>query len=227
MISTLIIGFVMAIVGGLMSGVLRDWAIQDSMAAVQEESRPVVREMLVQIRQSTASGSTTADHPVSEMTWDRVVFYSDRLGDNNDAPEQHTYELVNCSDGVNGGLCTLQLTIVEPDNPTAVSDWTYTGAPIRVDMLLENVIAQPPLDLDANPALWTEAEVVDSLFYMIRWDPVPNSDPIRTVIGACQDGTPASCDGNLVIISMEIDPSTARDFPGVFELYEEVRLRNA
>lgn len=227
MITTLIIGFVIAIVGGLMSGLLRDWHIQEALANVEEETRPVVREMLVQIRQSSPRGSGNGDNPVTELTWNKMVFYSDRLGDADDAPEQHVYELVNCTNGAAGGLCDLQLTVTEPDDATLLSDWTYTGPPLRVETLLDNVLAEPILDLDANPSVWTEAEVVESLFYMVRWDPVPSSDPVRTIIGECKDGTPQPCDGNLVVINMLIDPSVAKQFPSIFELYEEVRLRNA
>jgi hypothetical protein len=227
MITTLIIGFVVLTVGGLMSGLLRDWHIQESLARVQEESRPVMREMLVQIRQSTPRGSGNGDNPVTELSWNTLRFYSDRLGDSDDAPEEHLYELVNCSNGAAGGLCDLQLTITEPDDPGLISDWTYTGAPLRVETLLENILAEPPLDLDSDPAAWTAAEVEESLFYMVRWDPVPNSDPIRTIVGGCEDGTAAPCDGNLVVISMLIDPSVVKQYPSIFELYEEVRLRNA
>ncbi len=225
MISTLIIGFVMAIVGSLMSGVLRDWGVQESLAAVQEESRPVVRDMLIQIRQSTSSLSALGNNPVSEMSWDTLVFYSDRIGDDNDAPEKHVYELVDCTNGTNGGQCSLQLSIYNPTNPTALENWDYGATPDRVDMLLENVIAEPPVN-DSNPA-WTETEVAESLFYMIRWEPGSSGNPERVVSAACDDLGSSPCDGNLVVISLAINPSNAREYLSTFELYEEVRLRNA
>lgn len=227
MIASMIIALVMGIVGGLMAGLLRDWHIQESLANVEEESRPVVRELLVQVRQSVQSQSGSGNHPVSEMTWNRLVFYADRLGDTNDAPERHTYELIDCTEGANGGLCALQLTITEPDNPGDAANWTYTGAPLRVERLLENVIAAPPSDDDGGDPAWLESEVDDSLFYMVRWDPVAGGDPVRTILGQCADGGAQPCDGNLVVISLRIDPSTAKEFPSIFELYEEVRLRNA
>jgi len=225
MITTLIIGFVMATVGGLMSGVLRDWGIQEAMAAVQEESRPVVREMLIQIRQSTSRLSALGNNPVSEMSWDKLVFYSDRIGDDNDAPEKHVYELIDCTNGVNGGLCAVQLSIYEPTNPTASENWNYAATPDRVTRLLENVIAEPPVN-DSNPE-WTEAEVAESLFYMVRWDPGAGGSPERTIAASCDDSGSSPCDGNLVVISLAINPSLVRDYLATFELYEEVRLRNA
>jgi hypothetical protein len=227
MIATLIIGLVMATVGGLMSGLLRDWHIQEALASVEEETRPVVREMLVQVRQSVQSQTGSANHPVSEMAWNKLVVYADRLGDTDDAPERHVYELVDCSAGANGGLCALQLTVTAPDNPGDAANWTYTGAPLRVDRLLENVLAEPPTDDDGGDPTWLESEVDDSLFYMVRWDPVPGGDPVRTILGACVDGGAQACDGNLVVISLQVDPSTVKEFPAIFELYEEVRLRNA
>lgn len=226
MIVTVILSFAVLIVGGLMSGLLRDWQIQEAMASVQEETRPVVRELLVQVRQSTQPESGVDSNPVSEVAWDRLTFYADRLGDSDDAPERHEYELINCSGGTNGGLCDLQLTITSPDNPSAVSDWTYTGTPDRVETVLEGVRAEPPTDDDSDASVWLESEVDDSLFHLVRWDS-SSGTATREIVGACDDSGSTTCVANLVVINLVVDPGAVRNAISDVELYEEVRLRNA
>ena len=154
------------------------------------------------------------------------MIYADRLGDTYDSPEEHIYELVNCTNGSTGGLCDLQLSITEADNPADLADWTYdTNAPF-VEILISNVLAEPPSDDDGAPGAWLASEVDDSLFYLVLWD-TSGSTTVEEILGACDDSGSTICAANLVVISLRIDPSTARGFPGTFELHEEVRLRNA
>lgn len=225
MVVSLIMAFTMASVGGLMSGFLRDWHIQSALAAVERDSRPVVRDMLIEIRQSIAPLDSAGSHPVSEVAWDRLVFYSDRLGDTYDSPEMHVYELINCTLGGAGGLCDLQLSIYEADNPADLANWTYTTTTPVVDIVLSNVLAEPPTDDDGNPNVWLASEIDDSLFHLVRWDTTGTTTEV--LVGECDDAGSTLCEANLVVMNLRIDPTTVKDNPAIYELHEEVRLRNA
>ena len=226
MVVSLIMAFTMASVGSIMSGFLRDWHIQSALAAVERDSRPIVRDMLIEIRQSVAPLDSPGSHPVSEVAWDRLVFYSDRLGDAYDSPEQHIYELINCTGGSAGGLCDMQLTITQPDNPADLANWTYTGTPMRQEIVISNVIAEPPTDDDSNPSVWLASEIDDSLFHLVFWD-TSGSTTSEVLIGECNDAGSTLCEANLVVMNLRIDPTTVKENPAIYELHEEVRLRNA
>lgn len=208
-----------------MSGFLRDWQIQSALSAVERDTRPMVRDMLIEIRQSTAPSDSAGSNPVGEVAWDKLVFYSDRLGDAFDSPEKHEYQLVNCTNGAAGGICELQLSIWEPDNPADASNWTYTGTP-SVEIVAANVLSEPPTDDDGNTSVWLASEVDDSLFHLVAWD-TSGATTTEVIIGACNDSGSTPCQANLVVIRLRIDPTTVKDNPAIYELQEEVRLRNA
>ena len=66
MVVSLIMAFTMASVGSIMSGFLRDWHIQSALAAVERDSRPIVRDMLIEMEEPT-----TPDEEIAETGGER------------------------------------------------------------------------------------------------------------------------------------------------------------
>ena len=210
---SLIVGLVMAVVMGLFSGFFGNIQVIYDLEDVERQSRPVIRELVIQARQSIARGDAGDLHPVAELAWDTLSFYSDRLPyDDGGAPELHTYELIDCSNGDEGGVCDLQLTVVPPDDPAA-EVWTYTGAPSIVRVELENVLADDPSVVAGG-----------ALFEGIEWAGDPAS---QVVVASCEESTGSDCDFQLVEIHLRVDPNPAKENPRIFEIEESVRLRNA
>ena len=211
-VSALVV-MVMAIVMGLFSGFFNNVQFQYSLEAAERETRPVIRELIIQTRQSIARSNQIDIYPVASIDWDELSFYSDRLPYNDGgAPELHKYELVNCSGGNNGGTCDLRLSITPPDDPSG-PPWTYTGAPTTVRIELENVLADP-----------SSVNVYGPLFEGTLWA----GDPLaQVIVASCAEGTAAPCNFALVGIHLKVDPSLIRDNPRIFEIEESVRLRNA
>ncbi|MFQ5968758.1 MAG: Tfp pilus assembly protein FimT/FimU, partial [Acidimicrobiia bacterium] len=117
-IVSFIVALTMAIVMGLFGGLFGNIQVTYNLEDVERETRPVIREMIIHARQSIPRGDSGDLHPVAELDWDKLSFYSDRLPyDDGGAPELHTYELVSCSGGSAGGVCDLQLTVIPPDDP--------------------------------------------------------------------------------------------------------------
>ncbi len=210
---SLVVAITMAIVLNLFSGFFNNVQVVYDLEDVERVSRPVIRELVIQARQSIARGEDGDLHPVAELAWNKLAFYSDRLPyDDGGAPELHTYELINCSKGSEGGVCALQLTVVPADDPGA-DTWTYTGAASLQRIELENVLADDPSVVSDG-----------ALFVGMEW----TGDPLtETEVGSCKEGTGTPCDIEVVQIRLRVDPNLAQENPRVFEIEESVRLRNA
>ena len=200
---------------------------QLDLESVEQDTRPVLRELIIALREANDPNGAVNEFPVIDLDWDHITFYSDVPPSNCDPnadpgpdtvicteddvnpriiPDLVDYRLVNMRI-VNGDqVWDLQRTVVQPDDLSDVV-LTYTPATGTPRIILENVIA------DDGTGAW------GPLFAGGDW-----AGGVRTLIDSC---TGINCDFNLVQIQLQVDPDLVADNPRVFELFEEVRLRNA
>lgn len=226
-ITVAVISAVGVIVTGTAMVLFNNTDFQLDLERVEQETRPVLRELIIGLREANDPNDTTSVHPVAELDWDHLAFYSDVPPLNCDPnadpgpdtvlcteddenvriiPDLVLYELVNPR-LVNGDQTwDLQRTVVQPDDVGAAT-LTYTPASGTPRIILENVIA------DDGTGAW------GPLFAGVDW-----TGGVRTVIDSCSG---SNCDFTLVQIRLHADPDTDQENPRVFEIFEEVRLRNA
>lgn len=186
---------------------------QLDLEQVEQESRPVLRELIIAIREADDPNDQATVHPVTDLDWDHLTFFSDVPPQNVDpgnpnriVPDLVDYRLVNLR-VVNGDqVWDLQRTVIPPEDVTAAT-LTYDPADGTTRIILENVIA------DDGTGAW------GPLFRGVDW-----TTGVRTVIDDCSG---SACDLNLIEIQLQVDPNLVKDNPRVFEIFEEVRLRNA
>jgi prepilin-type N-terminal cleavage/methylation domain-containing protein len=207
-VTVMVMGIALASLSALLLGFFDDVQTQLALSDAEREVRPVIREMVVEVRQAVPPSEAATAVPVLEMAWNKLVFYSDRLPLDS-VPEKHTYELINCTNGNNGGMCDLQRTVVTADVSSVPPVFTYANNTVeRQEIVLTSVLADPYL-------------TTGPLFHGVVWTGNP---AVRTTVSVC-DGV-VRCDFPLVIIDLRIDPSV-KENPGDYEIHEEVRLRNA
>lgn len=212
-ITIAVVATVGVIVAGTAVVMFNNADFQLDLEEVEQETRPVLRELIIALRESSDPNDVAAVHPVTDLGWDHVTFFSDVPPENVDpgnpdriVPDLVDYRLVNMR-VVNGDqMWDLQRTVIPPDDPTATI-LTYTPGSGTPMIILENVLA------DDGSGAW------GPLFTGIEW-----AAGVRNTIASCSG---AACDMNLVQIELQVDPSLVKDNPRVFELFEEVRLRNA
>lgn len=205
-VTVMVMGIALASLSSLMLGFFGDVQTQLALSDAEREVRPVIREMVVEVRQAVPPSEAATAVPVLEMAWNKLVFYSDRLPLDG-IPEQHTYLLVNCSNGdANGGTCDLERTVVNADPSSVPPTFTFGSLPPeRQEILLTSVLADPS----------------EPLFHGVEWTGTP---PTRSTVASCDAAS--RCRFPLVVIDLRVDPSI-RENPGDYEIHEEVRLRNA
>ena len=207
-VTVMVMGIALASLATLLNGFFGNVQTQLSLSDAEREVRPVIREMVVEVRQAVPPSEAATALPVLEMDWDKLVFFSDRLPLDG-IPEKHTYELINCTNDPNGGTCDLERTVVSADTSSVPPDFTFDDNTInRQEIVLTSVLADP--DIAIGP-----------LFHGVEWVGTPAT---RTTVTACSAGTP--CSFPLVVIDLRVDPSI-KENPGDYEIHEEVRLRNA
>lgn len=226
-ITVAVVAAVGVIVTGTAMVLFNNTDFQLDLEQVEQETRPVLRELIIALREANDPNGAVSDHPVIDLDWDHLTFYSDVPPLNCDPnadpgpdgtlcteddenvriiPDLVTYELVNPR-VVNGDqIWDLQRTVVQPDDLGAAT-LTFTPGSGTPRIILENVIA------DDGTGAW------GPLFAGIEW-----VGGVRTVIDSCSG---SGCDLNLVQIRLHADPDTDQENPRVFEIFEEVRLRNA
>lgn len=101
----------MAIGFGVLWGFLRHTHGQMALSESQSESRVVLREMMIHLRESSTPGT---GGPVARLDWDRVVFHAD-VAPSDGVLERIEYRLVNCNDG----FCDLRIQVTPAVDPTA------------------------------------------------------------------------------------------------------------
>jgi len=206
----LVVSLVTSIVGvillGMMGSLFNNVGFQFALGDTQSEVRPELRSMIVRIRQAQAVGNTAADDPVSALSWDRLVIHIDTTPSATTAVEQELekveYQLVPTI--INGGIQMYQLErrIYDPLNPT-VRPLNYAAAPSETTVMLDNVIASA-----AQP-----------LFTGAYFDAAGVEQSVASCAGI-------NCDITQVEIFLQVDPSLTTDNPRIYEIEEEVRLRN-
>jgi prepilin-type N-terminal cleavage/methylation domain-containing protein len=207
-VTVMVMGIALAAFSSLLLGFFGNVGTQLALSNAEREVRPVIREMVVEIRQAVPPSEAATALPVLEMAWNKLTFYSDRLPLDG-VPEKHSYELVNCSNGNNGGECDLQRTVIKADVSSVPPAFTYANNTLeRQEIVLVSVLADPYLT--GGP-----------LFSGVEWVGTPST---RTTVASCDAVT--RCRFPLVVIDLRVDPSV-KENPGDYEIHEEVRLRNA
>jgi prepilin-type N-terminal cleavage/methylation domain-containing protein len=207
-VTVLVMGIALASLAALLMGFFGNVQTQLSLSDAEREVRPVIREMVVEVRQAVPPSEDATAVPVLEMEWDKLVFYSDRLPLDG-IPERHTYELINCSNGNNGGSCDLQRTVISADVSSVPPEFTFADNTLnRQEIVLTSVLADPYL-------------TTGPLFHGVEWTGSPSA---RTTVASCSAAV--RCSFPLVVIDLRVDPSI-KENPGDYEIHEEVRLRNA
>jgi prepilin-type N-terminal cleavage/methylation domain-containing protein len=207
-VTVMVMGIALASLTSLLMGFFNNVETQLALSDAEREVRPVIRELVVEIRQAVPPSEAATALPVLEMDWNKITFYSDRLPLDG-VPEKHTYELTNCTDGANGGMCDLQKTVITADVSSVPPLFTYADNTLeRQEIILTDVLADPYLS--GGP-----------LFHGVKWTGNPVT---RTEVASCSAVT--KCRIPLIVIDLRVNPSV-KENPGDYEIHEEVRLRNA
>jgi len=211
MIATAITSLTLASIFAVVTGLMTDLARQSSLAQVQREARPMLEGLVVELRQASAPLSIASSRPIQEVAWNRLVFYSDRLQPH-PAPEKYVYELVDCSNGAQGGTCDLKETIYTADTSSVPPDYTFDDNVIhRQFIALENVLADPYVS-------------VGPIFRAVEW---VGSPATRTEVASCESSVESTrCNAPLIIVDLRIAYASSTGL-NPMALHEEVRLRNA
>ena len=206
----LVVSLVTSIVGvillGMMGSLFNNVGFQFALGDTQSEVRPELRSMIVRIRQAQAVGNVAADDPVGALSWDRLVIYIDTTPGSTTAIEEELemVEYVLLPTIVNGGtqLYRLEQRIYDPVNPT-VRPLNFAAVPAETTVLLEDVIASA-----AQP-----------LFRGAFFDAAGVEQKVASCAGI-------NCNITQVELFLQVDPSLTTDNPRIYEIDEEVRLRN-
>lgn len=193
----------LAAVYSLMWGFTDDVSVATDLANAQRDTRPVIQNIVIELRQATPGSASAAGDPVETLSSTSMTFHSDRWDAT--GPEQITYSLESCA----SGLCDLRRRVLSADATATAPDWTYADG----DVVLDFVVAEGVVD----PATSGEA-----LFSGVEY--VAGS---AVVTSTCDAPGGTACDFPLVAVDLKIDPNGLRDNPRVYEIYEEVRMRNA
>ncbi len=210
-IATAIISLALASIFTVVTGLMTDLARQSALAQVQRDARPMLESLVVELRQASAPLSIPSSRPIESVAWNRLVFYSDRLQPH-PAPEKYVYELINCSNGAQGGTCDLRETIYTADTSSVPPDYTFDDDVIyRQYVALEGVLADPYVSL--GPA-----------FRAVEWVGDPAT---RTEVVSCESSAESTrCNAPLIIVDLRVAYSSTVGL-NPLTLHEEVRLRNA
>ncbi|MFZ0492555.1 MAG: hypothetical protein WAM81_05055, partial [Acidimicrobiia bacterium] len=184
---------------------------QDLIAQVERDARPVLENLVIELRQADQPETIARSRAVQELDWNMIAFYSDRRPPHPE-PEKYVYELINCTDGSDGGVCDLQETVYEPDTDSHPPNWKFLyGRVISQRIVLQGVVADP-------------GTTYGPLFQAVEWIGDPAT---RSVVSSCNSAIPPKiCDAPLITIDLRVKYSDRLGFDPLL-LHEEVRLRNA
>ncbi|MEO1063280.1 MAG: hypothetical protein AAFZ07_17840 [Actinomycetota bacterium] len=193
----------LAAVYSVMWGFTDDVAVATDLANAQRDTRPVMQEIVIELRQAMPASSSAGGDPVEVLSTTSITFHSDRWDAT--GPERITYTLESCA----SGLCDLRRTVLSADTSSVSPDWTYDDGDVVVDFVVAEGVVDPAT---SGEALFAGVEYV-------------SGSPVVTSTCDAPGGT--ACDFPLVAVDLKIDPNGLRDNPRVYEIYEEVRMRNA
>ena len=193
----------LAAVYSLMWGFTDDVSVATDLANAQRDTRPVIQSIVIELRQATPASASAAGDPVETVSNTSITFHTDRWDPT--GPERITYALESCG----AGLCDLRRTVLSADTSSSAPDWTYDDG----DVVRDEIVAEGVVD---------PATSGDPLFAGVEY---VSGSPVVTT--ACDAPGGTACDFPLVAVDLKIDPNGLRDNPRVYEIYEEVRMRNA
>jgi prepilin-type N-terminal cleavage/methylation domain-containing protein len=191
-----------AIISGAMVGVFfslsQNAADSARTAELQQTVRSMVAEIVIEIRQ--AQKATPNGDPIESLDADRFVFYTDRA--EIDGPERVVYERTDCS----GGFCELWVRRY-PAVAGTEPDWEFGTTPFEQSFLLGLVRDDAPM------------------FRGVEWSGDPK---VETYLASCTGQPGSQCDFPMVSLRVRANPAnTSAGADAVFEVVEQVRLRNA
>ncbi len=171
---------------------------QERRARTLEAARPVVAELVLELRQAVDLDGDGAVVESLNSAWDQLdlVFYSDRL-DDAPGPERYRYHLGACV----ANRCELLRSVTVADVGSG-PNWTYTGIP-STRVALVDVLDDGPEPLFRGASFRTGTEITTTV---------------------CGGATP--CDFELLRIRLRVDPRTVRSGRAVVDIQEDVRFRN-
>ena len=206
-IGVVILALVSVAFYGSIWGFFRDTGFTEDLAQAGRDTRPLIRTMVIELRQAEVEKTTADGEPVAYLSPDKLIFFSDRY--EADGPERFEYERINCT----AELCELQVTVHEALVTSVPPNWDYdTGQTPFIQLVVG-------ADLDA----------VAPLFTGVTWDDVGGA---WQEIAGCDrddlDGFGAvACAFDVVQIDLAIDPNPNKPNPRLYEVLENVRMRNA
>lgn len=166
-------------------------------ADLQRETRLIMADLVIGLRQ--AEPVHPNGYPVESLTASRIVYYSDQH--EFEGPDRIVLERTDCQ----GGYCELWITRYAAV-PGSGPHWQFEATPFEHSF----IIGQVREDVD--------------VFRGVEWAGEP---PEKSYQASCSPSGPP-CDFPLVSIVIRAEPpAVSEGARTVFELIEEVRLRNA
>ena len=198
MVASMLTVMIAAVFLTLFSAFSRNVQVEQQRAEVLRDMRPVIAQLLLELRQAVDLENDGAIIASLDSSWSalEVVFYSDRRDDML-GPEKYRYYVANCS----GGLCDL-MHETTPADAGSEPDWTYAVGPSTTRVLATNVVASG-----------------DPLFEGVSW--ATGSEVVTTFC----DGT-TRCIFDVIRIDLRIDPNPNNTTLPEVQILEDVRLRN-
>ncbi len=199
MVAVAILGLFVGAFYSAWDGFFKDVSFQEKLARAERETRPVIRSLVIELRQALPASEAANATAVTALSWNGITFTTDRDGDG--APERYQYALTSCG----GEGCSLTRTITTPVAGSG-PNYTYTGTGTTITVL-RNVVA----DATGRPLFSAKSVSAAGAFSSVT---------------SC-NGTSVACSFPLVVIDLRLDVSGAADTPRLFEVQEQVRFRNA
>lgn len=126
-----VFGMFLASAYAIIFGFMKDVDHTGRLAETIRETRPVMRSLVIELRQAVPPSAANGSRPVSLLAWDQVTFFSDRFPIDGD-PERYAYSLTSCV----ATRCRLDVAVTQPDAATA-PEYTYTGTPLARTVLTD------------------------------------------------------------------------------------------
>lgn len=182
----------------LFSAFSRNVQLEDQRASTLRDIRPVISQMLLELRQAMDIDGSGAIIEKLDSSWSslELVFYSDRRADI-DGPERYRYYLTNCADGI----CDFVHEATAADTGSG-PNWTYDNNTPAERTLINNVVASGT-----------------ALLIGVSWN--TGAELVTTSCGGA-----TRCDFDVVRIDLRIDPNPETGTLAPIQIKEDVRLRN-
>ncbi|VAW03203.1 hypothetical protein MNBD_ACTINO02-3083 [hydrothermal vent metagenome] len=176
----------------------RNVQLADQRASTLRDIRPVIAQMLLELRQATDIDGDGAIIEKLDSSWSSLdlIFYSDRRPDI-EGPERYRYYLTNCANNV----CDFVHEVLPADTGSG-PDWTYDNNTPAERTLISNVVASG-----------------GALLIGVSWN--TGSEILTTSCGGA-----TRCDFDVVRIDLRIDPDPETGTLAALQIREDVRLRN-